>query len=311
MKNIFFYVMTVLIWGSTWIAIKFQIDSADPMVSIAHRFILASVILIVWCKIFRLNLKFKKSEYMFIAIQGAVLFGINYFFIYSSELYLASGLTAVLFSTILIMNVVIGYFFLGTPIDRKIIVGAILGMSGIVLVFRPEIASFSADKNGIIGIIMAVLGTLFASFGNILSARNQTNNLPVIQTNALGMGFGGILMLVFSIALKKDISLVLTPSYLGALSYLAVFGSIAGFGFYLSLVGSIGPGRAAYSTLVFPLVALFISTLFEGYTWSLSSVFGVILILCGNLIIIKRKEVRLPETNTAPSDKPQEAGIAA
>ncbi|MCB9495049.1 MAG: EamA family transporter [Desulfobacteraceae bacterium] len=311
MKNIFFYVMTVLIWGSTWIAIKFQIDSADPMVSIAHRFILASVILIVWCKIFRLNLKFKKSEYMFIAIQGAVLFGINYFFIYSSELYLASGLTAVLFSTILIMNVVIGYFFLGTPIDRKIIVGAILGMSGIVLVFRPEIASFSADKNGIIGIIMAVLGTLFASFGNILSARNQTNNLPVIQTNALGMGFGGILMLVFSIALKKDISLVLTPSYLGALSYLAVFGSIAGFGFYLSLVGSIGPGRAAYSTLVFPLVALFISTLFEGYTWSFSSVFGVILILCGNLIIIKRKEVRLPETNTAPSDKPQEAGIAA
>ncbi|MGE4518361.1 MAG: DMT family transporter [Desulfobacteraceae bacterium] len=311
MKNIFFYVMTVLIWGSTWIAIKFQIDSADPMVSIAHRFILASVILIVWCKIFRLNLKFKKSEYMFIAIQGAVLFGINYFFIYSSELYLASGLTAVLFSTILIMNVVIGYFFLGTPIDRKIIVGAILGMSGIVLVFRPEIASFSADKNGIIGIIMAVLGTLFASFGNILSARNQTNNLPVIQTNALGMGFGGILMLVFSIALKKDISLVLTPSYLGALSYLAVFGSIAGFGFYLSLVGSIGPGRAAYSTLVFPLVALFISTLFEGYTWSLSSVSGVILILCGNLIIIKRKETGLPETNTAPSDKPQEAGIAA
>jgi drug/metabolite transporter (DMT)-like permease len=125
------------------------------------------------------------------------------------------------------------------------------------------------------------------------------------------MGFGGILMLVFSIALKKDISLVLTPSYLGALSYLAVFGSIAGFGFYLSLVGSIGPGRAAYSTLVFPLVALFISTLFEGYTWSFSSVFGVILILCGNLIIIKRKEAGLPETNTAPSDKPQEAGIAA
>jgi drug/metabolite transporter (DMT)-like permease len=304
--------MTVLIWGSTWIAIKFQIDSTDPMVSIAHRFILASAILIFWCKIFKLNLKFNKSEYMFIAIQGAVLFGINYFFIYSSELYLASGLTAVLFSTILIMNVMIGYFFLGTPIDKKIIIGAILGMGGIVLVFRPEIASFTADKNSLLGITMALLGTLLASFGNILSARNQTNNLPVIQTNALGMGFGGILMLIFSIILKKDISLILTPSYLGALSYLAVFGSIAGFGFYLSLVGSIGPGRAAYSTLVFPLVALFISTIFEGFVWTFSSLSGMVLILFGNLLIIKRKEIKQDQKKICIADKKScETEIAA
>ncbi|MDY0362679.1 MAG: EamA family transporter [Desulforegulaceae bacterium] len=310
MKNIFFYVMTVLIWGSTWIAIKFQIDSTDPMVSIAHRFILASAILIFWCKLFKLNLKFNKSEYLFIALQGAVLFGINYVFIYTSELYLASGLTAVLFSTILIMNVIIGYFFLGTPIDKKIIIGAFLGMAGIVLVFRPEISSFSADKNGIFGIIMALTGTFLGSIGNILSARNQTNNLPVIQTNALGMGFGGILMLVFSVVLKKDISLVLTPSYLGALSYLAVFGSIAGFGFYLSLVGSIGPGRAAYSTLVFPLVALFISTIFEGYVWTFSSILGMLLILFGNLIIIKRKQTKIPKKPVIEAKSPAQAGIS-
>jgi len=273
------------------------------MVSIAHRFILASLILIAWCKIFKLNLKFKKSEYMFIAIQGATLFGINYFFIYSSVNYLTSGLTAVLFSTILIMNVIISYFFIGTPIDKKIIVGTILGMSGIFLVFRPELSSFSADKNGFLGISLALIGTLFASFGNILSARNQTNNLPVIQTNALGMGVGGILMLIFSIILKKDISLVLTPSYLGALIYLAVFGSIAGFGFYLSLVGSIGPGRAAYTTLVFPLVALFISTIFEGFIWTFSSVLGMGLILLGNLIIIKRKEIKKPHKKSSATDK--------
>ncbi|MGM0419338.1 MAG: DMT family transporter, partial [Thermodesulfobacteriota bacterium] len=311
MKNIFFYVMTVLIWGSTWIAIKYQIDSADPMVSVAYRFILASVILIAWCKLFKLNLKFKKTEYIYMALQGTTLFGFNYLFIYSGELYLTSGLAAILFSTILIMNVINGFIFLGTPIDKKIIAGAFLGLTGIVLVFRPEIASFSADINGITGIFMVLAGTLLASFGNILSARNQTRNLPVVQTNAIGMGFGGLTMLILAIALNKEIGLVTTGSYLGALVYLAVFGSIAGFGFYLSLVGRIGPGRAAYSTLVFPLVALAISTFWEGYIWTLSSVTGMILILAGNLIIIKRKQVHMPETEkvSAP-DKTPEAGAA-
>jgi drug/metabolite transporter (DMT)-like permease len=295
MKNIFFYIMTVLIWGSTWIAIKFQIDSADPMVSIAYRFLIASIILLIWCKIFKLNLKFSKKDYTYMGLQGAALFGFNYLFIYTSELYLTSGLTAVLFSIVLIMNVVNSYIFLGTPIDKKVVIGGLIGLAGIIMVFKPELSSFSADKSGIMGIVFCLLGTLLASFGNILSARNQKNDLPIIQTNAIGMGFGGIIMFVLSFITGKDLSLVMTPSYITALLYLSVFGSIAAFGFYLSLVGNIGPGRAAYSTLVFPIVALIISTIWEGYVWSAESISGLILVLAGNLLIIKRKEIPVME----------------
>lgn len=306
MKNIFFYMMTVLIWGSTWIAIKFQIDCSDPMVSVAYRFILASVILIVWCKIFGLNLKFRKSEYTYIAIQGLTLFGFNYLFIYLSEIYLTSGLSAILFSTILIMNVVNSYFFLGTPIDKKVVVGGFTGLAGIIMVFRPEITSFSADKNGLTGIAFALAGTLLASFGNIVSARNQKKDIPIIQTNAIGMGFGGFVMLLISVFTGKDLTLVTTPSYLGAFLYLSVFGSIAGFGFYLTLVGSIGPGRAAYSTLVFPIVALAISTVWEGYVWTIWSIAGVALVIAGNLMVLKIKKhdmKKTPENNCKDLNK--------
>lgn len=295
MKNIFFYIMTVLIWGSTWIAIKFQIDSADPMVCVAYRFILASVILIIWCKIFKLNLKFSKKEYGYMALQGFTLFGFNYLFIYYSELYLTSGLTAILFSTVLIMNVVNSYIFLGTPFNKDVVLGGLTGLCGIVLVFEPEISSFLVDSDGLKGIVLCLIGTILASFGNILSARNQKNNIPIIQTNAFGMGFGGVVMLILSFITGKDMTFVMTQSYLFALIYLSLFGSIAAFGFYLSLVGNIGPGRAAYSTLVFPIVALVISTIWEGYVWSLVSIFGVILVLFGNLLILKRKDMNIAD----------------
>lgn len=289
MKNLIFYILTVVIWGSTWIAIKFQIDCADPMVSVGYRFVLSSVILILWCLIFKINLKFKAQEYIYMCVQGIILFGVNYLLIYMSELYLTSGITAVLFSTILIMNVINGFIFLKIPITSKHIAGGIIGLLGIVLVFKNEIVSFSLDGK-LIGVLFALGGTFLASLGNILSARNQKNSLPVIQTNAFGMGFGGIVMVVLAFVSGKDMALVLTMPYLSSILYLSIFGSIIAFGCYLSLIGSIGPGNAAYTSLLIPVAALAISTVWEGYVWNFWSISGVILIIFGNFIIIRKKD---------------------
>ncbi|MFH0780498.1 MAG: DMT family transporter [Pseudomonadota bacterium] len=299
MKNIMFYLATVLIWGSTWLGIKFQLGIVDPMVSVAYRFALASVLLLSWCVVRKMNMRFTLREHGFMVLQGVLLFGFNYLFFYKAELYVTSGLAAVLFSLILVMNIVNGAFFLGSAIDGKVVFGGMLGIIGIVLVFLPEISHFSFDNEGVKGVAFCILATLLASWGNITSARNQKQRLPIIQSNVYGMGYGALAMFVMAVISSKTFLIDVSFTYLGSLLYLAVFGSIIAFGCYLSLVGNIGADRAAYSTLLFPLVALAISTVWEGYEWSLASLSGVFFIVIGNFFILTRKKAAQAGGRTA------------
>ncbi len=133
------------------------------------------------------------------------------------------------------------------------------------------------------------MATLLASLGNITSARNQRHGLPIVQTNAFGMGYGALAMYLVILLAGKPLALDLSVIYMGSLLYLALFGSVIAFGCYLTLVGNIGADRAAYATLLFPIVALLISTVWEGYLWTVSSAVGVALILLGNLWMLNRK----------------------
>ncbi len=295
MKNMLFYAMTILIWGSTWLAIKFQLGTIDPMVSVAYRFSLAAVILLCWCWLFRLKMRFSVKDHMGIALQGVFLFALNYLLFYWAELTLTSGLAAVIFSTILFMNMVNGAIFLGTPFDSKVIIGGVFGLSGIILVFKGEFSASHFGDQTFFAVMLCFAATFLASVGNIISAHNQKKNLPIIQTNAYGMAYGAFLMLILALCSGKSFDFSLTPAYIGSLFYLAVFGSIIAFGCYLTLVGNIGADRAAYATLLFPIVALFFSTLWENYQWTASAITGIGLILCGNLLMLKRNKQQTAE----------------
>ena len=290
MKNELFYLVTVLIWGSTWLGIKLQLGVVEPMVSVVYRFGLAALILLIWCSVKGLNMRFGWREHGFMLLQGILLFGFNYLLFYEAELLVTSGLAAVIFSTILAMNIINGALFLGSAIDKKVVIGGILGLFGIVLVFRPEISSFSFDNDGMKGIVLCIFATLLASLGNITSARNQKNRLPIIQSNAYGMAYGALILFVVSLASGKAFIFDYSFVYISSLLYLAIFGSIIAFGCYLTLVGNIGADRAAYATLLFPIVALVISTIWENYHWTISSVAGMFLILLGNFIILQKKK---------------------
>lgn len=289
MKNTLFYLLTVLIWGSTWIGIKLQLGSVDPMVSVAYRFGLAALLLVLYCVLRKLPMSFSKQQHGAMFLQGLLLFGFNYLFFYIAELHMTSGLAAVIFSTILLMNIINGALFLGQPIEKRVLLGGTIGLVGITLVFQPELVNVSMQNSSLYGISFCILATLLASFGNILSARNQKHGLPIIQTNAYGMAYGALAMFVVALILERDFVFVPSTVYLVSLIYLAVFGSIIAFGCYLTLVGNIGADRAAYATLLFPIVALAISTLWEGYDWTGSSIGGVGLIIFGNFILLKRK----------------------
>ncbi len=290
MKNFILFSASAIIWGSTWLVIKFQLGLVDPIISVSYRFILASFILLLFCRISGLNLKYNVKEHLFFALQGFFLFGINYWLVYLAEVHLPSGLVAVIFSMIIFFNIFNGAIFIGSPIRVRVIAGAALGIVGIGLVFKQELLSFSLSSDNSLALVIAGLGALTASLGNITSVHNQKINLPVIQTNAFGMMYGALFMLIISLIMGKHFSFEISYAYIGSLLYLSIFGSIIAFTCYLTLLGKIGADKAAYVTLIIPVIALILSTIFEEYTWTLYAFIGVALILIGNmLVLIKMK----------------------
>lgn len=288
--NIFFlYGATVIIWGTTWLAIKFQLGSVDPMVSVLYRFIAAALTLILFCKLRSLRMRFSLKDHIFMALQGLVLFSVNYWLIYLAEVHVTSGLVAVIFSCIVFMNMINGAVLLGSPIRSNVVVGGGIGVLGIVLVFWPQLASFSLSDKAVLGLLLSIVSTFMASLGNIISARHQKYKLPVIQTNAYGMAYGACIIGAISILSGKTFSFDLSPSYVVSLFYLSFFGTVVAFGCYLKLIGKIGADRAAYATMLFPIVALGISTFYEGYQWSSYNILGMAVVLYGNWLVLNKR----------------------
>jgi drug/metabolite transporter (DMT)-like permease len=289
MQNAIYYLVPVLIWGSTWFAITFQLGIVPPQLSVAYRFLLAAGLLFAYIFARKLPIAFSRRDHAYMALQGLLLFSFNYFLVYLSEFYISSGMAAILFSTLIVMNVLFGRLFLGTPIQPRVLAGAFVGLVGIAFIFAPEVASFNLRGGAGLGLLLAMLSAATASLGNIASARNQKHNIPVIQANAFGMAYGSGLMFIVSWISGVDLSFDPSPSYVLSLFYLALFGSVIAFGAYLTLLGRIGAGRAAYTMILFPVVALVLSTIFEGMTWSGPQFGGVALVLAGNGLVALRR----------------------
>ena len=282
------YLTSVLIWGSTWFAIKFQLGVVAAEVSLVYRFGIAATILLLFCLLSGRRLRYNAREHGFIALQGLFLFSSNYLVFYWATELLTSGIVALMFSTVILMNIVNGALLLRTPVRARVIVGALVGIAGIASIFWSEVSGVGDHADTWRGLWMCILATWFASLGNIISARNQKHDIPVIQTNAWGMAYGAVIMAIY--AAFSGVPFNYDPAFAYSLSllYLAVFGSILAFGSYLTLVGRIGADKAAYAAVLFPVIALGLSTLFEDYQWTLRALFGFVLVLLGNYIVLTR-----------------------
>lgn len=290
MKNVLLFITPVLIWGSTWYVIKFQVGDVDPMFSVSYRFLLAGIIMLVVARFMKLKLDFTRKEHAFILLQGLLIFGINYWLIYMSELYLTSGLVGLIFSLLVFFNIINARIFLKNKLEFKVVLGGALGLFGTALVFWDDLKVFSFEDGKLLGMMLAIGGTLVASLGNITSARNTKAGIPVISCNAFGMTYGGGAMMIIALLSGKELSFIVSTEYIASLLYLAVFGSIIAFGAYLTLVGNIGAGKAAYVSLIAPVIALLISTFLEDYLWTGTSLTGAFLILTGNTIALYRSK---------------------
>ncbi len=286
MSNGLLYVITVLIWGSTWFAIEFQLGVVPPEVSLVYRYAAAALLLFGWCWYKGLSLRFRAREHVWFALLGLLLFGLNYVFAYRAQIYVTSALTAIAFSAIVWMNIVNARLIFGARASGRVLIGAVLGIVGIVTLFVPQIGDLSLGDSVFIGSLLAVGGALVASFGNMASQGAQRAGLPVVQSNAWGMFYGALFNAGVALYAGHPFVFDFSLGYVVSLVYLSVFGSIVAFGAYLTLLGRIGAHRAGYAMVMFPVVALSLSALFEGLRIDATIVIGTTLVLAGNLFVL-------------------------
>ena len=288
MTNLFLYIVTVLIWGSTWLAIEFQLGVVAIELSLAYRYLIAALITFTWCLFRSQSLRFNWREHRYFVLLGCFLFGLNYLAAYAAQIYITSALNAIGFSAMVWMNIINARLFMSTHIEARTYVGALLGIAGVFILFWPEVQDVSLSDGVLIGASLSLTGAFVASIGNMVSQAAQRNSLPVMPTTAWGMLYGGLLNL--GIAIGKGRSLTFDPStgYVLSLLFLAVFGSVVAFGCYLTLLGRIGAERAGYVVVVIPIVALLLSALFEGLVLETHIFIGVALALAGNFVILMK-----------------------
>jgi drug/metabolite transporter (DMT)-like permease len=287
MQTVFLYVSTVLIWGSTWLAIAYQLGTVPALVSVAHRMALAALLTFFIILLTRGLPRLPLREHPRILLQGLCLFCCNYLFIYAATASLSSGLVAVVFSSMVILNALGGAAFFSEPLRLPVVFGGALGMLGMALLFLPELESLSWADDSVRALGFCFLGTLCASAGNMVAAANLRRGLPVLTCNLWGMFYGAVVLYAAALLLGEPVIVDWRPSYLWSLLYLALFGTVFAFWAYISLLGRIGADRAAYTTLLFPIVALLLSSWFEGYRWSLWAVAGLALVLTGNWLAMR------------------------
>ena len=259
-----------------------------PIVSVGWRFLLASITVLGICRFRGERLALTLNEHALCAMLGLFLFCLNYGLFYTASLTLTTGLISVVFSTMVFWNALGAHWFLKQPLDYRALLGGGIGVFGLIILFRVELLEFSWVSGGSIALLLSLLGTLSASVGNLVSATLQKRDLNVWNSTAFGMMYGTAITFMFALINGYPIRFDLSLIYIASLFYLVFIGSVVAFGSYLTLIGRIGPGRAAYATVSFPVVAIIVSVLFEGYELSLAALFAFSLVMLGNWLALSK-----------------------
>jgi drug/metabolite transporter (DMT)-like permease len=280
------YLLVVLIWGTTWMAIHYQIGPVPVELSILYRFILAAAVMFALLLVLRRREPLRGRDHLVCLGQGLTLFSGNFLLVYHASAYVPSGLVAVAFSTGSVWTALFSRVVLGLPLRPRILAGGAVGLAGLWLLFGIDPARL--DLGMLYGLGLALAGTMCFAAGNVLAVMHRRRGLTPWTTTAWGMLYGMLILAAVALVEGQPWRFDPSPAYVGALLYLAIPGSVVAYLAYLTLAGRIGADRAAYSTVLFPLVALNASALLEGYVWTAAALAGVALVLLGNVLVFAR-----------------------
>ncbi|MGZ5061230.1 MAG: DMT family transporter [Usitatibacter sp.] len=289
MGNVRLFVVCVAIWGSTWLAIKFQLGRVAPEASVFYRFLLASLLIFAFCLARAKPLRFPLREHGWLALLGLTMFGAGYVCVYYAERFVVSGLVAVGYSASPLLGALGMRVFFRTPVTRRVAAGSLLGMAGIALVFWPEFARLNGDSRTALGAAFTIASVVISALGSMVAHRNHASRIPLWQGMAWGMLYGALFALAVALATGKRLEFEVTAGYILSLAYLAVLGSIIAFAAYLTLLKHVGPARSGYVGVMVPIVALFVSAAFEGFQWHALTWIGIAISVAGNVIVLRGK----------------------
>ncbi len=296
LKNSLLYLSVVLAWGFSPIFVAAQVDVAPPETLVGYRFAVAAIVLVGWCLWRGLSMRFGVRDHVFLALQGVLMCSLNEIMLYAATARVSvSGLVPLVYTLLTVMNVFVGAIFLGLPIRPRVVVGAAMGIVGVTMVFWRDLVSFDLSSVALAGLGFALMAPVFASFGNIAAARNQGAGLPALESAGITMAYGAVCALVVALAFGRAWVWEWTADFSVAFIWLVLVSTVIGVTCYIALIGRIGPARAAYANVLVPIIALGVSTVFEGYQWTGLSAAGVVLALAGNVIVLARRRAAKPE----------------
>jgi drug/metabolite transporter (DMT)-like permease len=281
------FLLVTLIWGSTWLVIKDQIAVVPASWSVSYRFLVAGVTMLIWAMLRGERLSLDGRGIAFAACLGLAQFVFNFNFVYRAEGYVTSGVVAVVYALLLVPNAVLARLFLGQKMGRQLLLGSVVAMAGVALLFVHEAqrSPVGADQ-ALLGIGIALAGVLSASVANVMQATRTAKRYPMATTLGWAMLIGAAVDAGFAWATVGAPTIETRWPYLAGIAYLGVIGSALTFSLYFQLIRTIGPAKAAYSSVLIPVVAMLLSTLYEGYRWSLVAGAGAVLVLAGLVLAL-------------------------
>ena len=284
------FIVATIIWGTTWIVIRDQLGPVPPTWSIVYRFAAGAVAMFIYAALTKSPFRIGRQGHVFAVIFGFAQFVLNFNFVYRAEAFITSGLVAVLFAMLLVPNALLGRVFLKQPLSGRFLLGSLVAVIGVGMLIAQEIRADTASANAtLVGVVFTLLGVLSASVANIMQGTVRGKALPMASTLAWGMLWGTAMNAVLAFILTGAPVMEWTPAYIGGVIYLGVFASAIAFTCYFSVIRDVGPARAAYSSVLTPILAMIISTVVEDYRWSWLAGAGGVVALAGLLIALSAR----------------------
>lgn len=286
LRNWQLFVLAVLVWGTTWHAIVYQLAETTPEFGVALRFGVAGAGVLAWCAWRGERLRISARDHARLALQGVFMYSVSYLCVYHAESHVPSGLVAVGYSASPLIMGVAARLLWGTPLSRRLAVGGAMGLAGVTLIFWPEFSRMRDDASTALGAAFTVGAVLLSAVGSLIASRNRSSGLAFWPALGYGMAYSSLMSWLFVFGSGQALHWPAALSWWLSFAYLAAFGSVVAFACYLLLQQRIGVGPAATVGVATPVIALAVSTALEGYRPDLLTVLGVALAIAGNLLVL-------------------------
>lgn len=283
------FILVALIWGSTWLVIKDQIGSVPPSWSVTWRFTAAAIGMGALALFRRESLRISAKGLKLAALLGLLQFVMNFQFVYRAEHHLTSGIVAVFFALLVVPNALLAWIVLKQPVTRGFLGGSAVAGAGIALLLLHEYRMAPPEGQVLTGIALTTAALCSASCANVLQAGPTARTLPMVPMLTWAMLIGALIDGAFAWMVEGPPQFDTRLGYIFGVLYLGLIGSVVTFPLYFRLLQRLGAGRGAYNGVLVPVIAMLLSTLFEGYRWSVLAMAGSALAMLGLVLALKAR----------------------